>query len=130
MGQKQMIKFWWRSRSPSGYRDRFPDWSLLGDTESGINRLHCTTLQYKACTSRHRHSNYDFITSPAHDRQPRQPVMVNDIATLVRRALKEVCIVPVLLVTNCTNLVCYMALLIVYEFSKAITKRSPFLKER
>jgi len=30
-----MIKFWWRSRSPSGYRACFPDSSLLGDTESG-----------------------------------------------------------------------------------------------
>jgi len=41
------------------------------------------------------------ITSPARDRQPRQsrqPVMVNDIATVVRRALAEVCTVPVLLV--------------------------------
>jgi len=32
---EQMIKFWWRSGSPSGYRDCFPDSSLLGDTESG-----------------------------------------------------------------------------------------------
>ena len=32
---EQMIKFQWRSGSPSGYRDCFPDSSLLGDTESG-----------------------------------------------------------------------------------------------
>jgi len=33
----QKIKFRWRSGSPSvcGYRDCFPDSSLLGDTESG-----------------------------------------------------------------------------------------------
>jgi len=42
---EQMIKFWWRSRSPSGYRDCFPDSSILGDTESGINRLRYATLQ-------------------------------------------------------------------------------------
>jgi len=41
----------------------------LGDMESGINRLLCATLQCTACTSRHRHSNYDVTTSPAHDRQ-------------------------------------------------------------
>jgi len=69
---EQMFKFWWRSGSLSGYRDCFPDLSLLGDTESGINRLRCTTLQCTACTSRHRHSNYDVIASPAHSRQPRQ----------------------------------------------------------
>jgi len=62
---EETIKFWWRSRSPSGYRDCFPDSSLLGDTESGINRLRCATLQCTACASRHRHSNYNVITSPA-----------------------------------------------------------------
>jgi len=36
-----MIKFWWRSGSPSGCRDCFPDSSLFGGTESGINRLRC-----------------------------------------------------------------------------------------
>jgi len=29
-----------------------------------INRLHCIMLQCTACTSRHRHSNCDVITSP------------------------------------------------------------------
>jgi len=59
---EQMIKFWWGSGSPSGYRDCFPNSSSLGDTESGIN---CMMLQCTACTSRHHHSNYDIITSPA-----------------------------------------------------------------
>ena len=60
---EQMVKFRWRSGSLSGYRGCFLDSSLLGDTESGINRLHCATLQCTACTSRHRHNNYDVITS-------------------------------------------------------------------
>jgi len=34
---EEMIKFWWRFGSPSGYRDYFPDSSFLGDTESGMN---------------------------------------------------------------------------------------------
>jgi len=33
MANEQMIKFWWRSGSPS-YRNCFPDPSLLGSTES------------------------------------------------------------------------------------------------
>jgi len=38
---EQTITFWWRSGSPSGYRDCFPDSSLLGDTEvvNGVNLL-------------------------------------------------------------------------------------------
>ena len=32
---EQMTKFWWQSGSPPGYRDCFPDSSLLGDMESG-----------------------------------------------------------------------------------------------
>jgi len=35
----------------------------------GINRQQCAMLQCRACTSRYRHSNYDVITSAAHDRQ-------------------------------------------------------------
>jgi len=69
---EQMIKFWWWSGSLSEYRDCFPDLSLLGDTESGISWLRCTTLQCGVCTSRHCISNYDVITSPSHDRQPWQ----------------------------------------------------------
>jgi len=63
--ERIMIKFSWRSGSTSEYRDCFPGSSLLGDTESGINRLRCATLQCWACTSRHRHSNYDVIRLPA-----------------------------------------------------------------
>jgi len=72
---EQMTKFWWRSGSPSRYKrykDCFPDSSLSRDTESGINRLRCATLQCTACPSMHRHSNYDVITSPAPERQQRQ----------------------------------------------------------
>jgi len=54
---EQMIKVWWRSGSTSGFTDCFPDWTVLGDTESCINRLRCATLQCRPCTSRHRHSN-------------------------------------------------------------------------
>ena len=59
---EQLIKFWWRSRSPSGYRDCFPDLSLLGDTESGINRLRSVTMQFRACIGRHCNSNYDSMS--------------------------------------------------------------------
>jgi len=41
---EQLIKFWWRSGSLSGCRDRFPDSSLLADMEGGINQLRCATL--------------------------------------------------------------------------------------
>ena len=87
---EQMITFLWRSGSPYVCSDCFPDSSLLGDTESGINWLHSATLQCRACSSRHRHSSYDIITSPAHDRQPRHG----------SHALAEVCTVPALLVLN------------------------------
>jgi len=46
---EQLIKFWWRSGSPPGYRDRFPDSILLLDSEASVR------------------CNYDVITSPAHD---------------------------------------------------------------
>ena len=85
--QMIMITFWWRSGSPSGYRDCFPDSSQLGDTESRINRLHCATWQYRACTSRHHHSNYGVTTSPAYDSHD-------------RHALAEVGTVPMLLVRS------------------------------
>jgi len=66
---EQMIKFWWRSGSPSlsGIVFRIRHYLDKTYTESGINQLRCATLQWKA-----RHSNDDVITSPAHDRQPRQ----------------------------------------------------------
>jgi len=92
---KKLVKFWWRSGSPSLYRDCFRDSSILGDTESGINRLRCSTLQCRACTSRRRHSNYDVVTSLRH-----RPTTDSgtDIATLLRRVLAEVCTAPMLLV--------------------------------
>ena len=88
-GPMNKLKCWWRSGSPCGYRDCFPESSLSGDTETGINRLRCTTPCTAASRSavgwyhipylpivttpenniRHRHSNYDVITSPAHDRE-------------------------------------------------------------
>jgi len=34
LANEQMVKFWWRSASPSGYWDCFPDSMLLGDRES------------------------------------------------------------------------------------------------
>jgi len=67
-GNEQTIKFRWWSGSSSGYGDCFLDSSLLGHTESRIKRLCCAMLQCWACTSRHRHSNYDVITSPAFGR--------------------------------------------------------------
>jgi len=91
---QQTIKFCWWSGSPSGYRDCFfSDSSLLGDTESGINRLRCSTLQCTACTSRHRHSNYDT--------GPRQRDWYRD--TGKTGALAEVCTAPVLLVLYFTE---------------------------
>jgi len=54
-GKEQIIKFRW----DRGYMDCFSDLSLLGDTESGTNRLPFATLQSRACTSSHRHSNSD-----------------------------------------------------------------------
>jgi len=96
---EQMRKFWWRSGSPSGYRDCFPDSSLLGDTESGTNRLRCATLQCRACTSRHRHTMHRY---PSLRHRPTTD-SGTDITTLVRRALAEVCTVPVLLVGTVKN---------------------------
>jgi len=54
----------------------------IGRYGKWFNRLRCAMLQSRACTSRHRHSNYDVITSPA---------------------LTEVCTVPVLLVLRWNN---------------------------
>jgi len=58
--------------NPDHRLDCFLDSSPLGDTESGINRLCCATLQCTACTSRHCYSNYDVIMSLPDDRQLRQ----------------------------------------------------------
>ena len=59
----------------SGYRDCFPDSSLLGDTESGINRLHCATLQCWA------------------------GITIATVTSLRHRPLAEVCTVAVFLAT-------------------------------
>jgi len=72
-GPMNKLKCWWRSGSPCGYRDCFPDSSLLRDTESGINRLRCATLQYWACA-------------------------VATMTSLRHQPLAEVCTVTVLLV--------------------------------
>ena len=91
---EQLIKFWWWSGSPSGYRDCFPDSSLLGDKWYEPTALNDVAV---------------------HDMQPagiaiatmmllrHQPMTYNktDITTLARRALAEVCTDPVLLVSYC-----------------------------
>jgi len=67
MGSEQMIKVWSRSGSPSGYRDCFPDSSLLEIRKVVING----------------HKSAAYTDSPD--------------AALVRRALAEECTVPVLI---------------------------------
>jgi len=78
---EQMIKFWWQSASLSGYRDCFPDSSLLGDTESDIDRLQlrCARLQ---------------------SRDALAGIAVATMTSLRHRPLAGVCIVPVILVTS------------------------------
>ena len=49
---EQMFKCRWRSGSPSGYRDCFPDLSLLRDTESDINLLLILIRQMTALVRR------------------------------------------------------------------------------
>ena len=87
----------------------FPPSTLLGDTETGTSGLHCATPQCTACTSRHRHSNYDVITSPAYD----------------RRALAEVCTYfPVLPVIACiatnTRSFCFEFAIVIRVYSGCI----------
>ena len=74
---EQMIKFWWWSISPSGYRDCFLDSSLYGDTENGINRLRCAAQRSSA---RHALAGITVVT----------------MTSLHHWPLVEVCIVPVL----------------------------------
>ena len=71
-----MIKFWWRSGSPSGYWDCFPD-SLLGDTENGI-----TDCAARRCSARHALAGIAIATS----------------TSLRLHPFAEVCTVPLLLV--------------------------------
>ena len=86
---EQLIKFWWRSGSPPGYRDCFPDSVLLWDRES-LTALQLTSLRHRPtiawlCCTQPRCTQY--AVSFAHN-----------IARLVRRGLTEVCTVPLLLV--------------------------------
>jgi len=78
MGHYTKVKFLWRSGSPSGYTDCFPDSSLLGDTESGISRLRCATLQCRAGIA----------------------IATRPITLLRHRPLTEVYTVPVLLLLH------------------------------
>jgi len=43
-------------------------WEIRKVVLTGCAARRC--MQCRACTIRHRHNNYDVITSPAHDRQP------------------------------------------------------------
>jgi len=79
---EQTIKFCGRSGSPPGIVFRMRHYREIRKVGRTINRLCCAMRQCRASTSRHRHSNYNVITSPAHDRRP----------------LAEVCTVSVLLV--------------------------------
>ena len=73
---EQIIKFLWRSGSPSGYRDCFPDWSLLGHTRKRLTDINLLLI------------------------------LIRQMAALVRRALAEVCTAPMLLVccSRCSRL--------------------------
>jgi len=67
---EKMIKFWWRSGSPSGYRDCFrirQYWEIRKVISTQRSRLilQPTAPRDAAVLGRHRHSNYDVITSPA-----------------------------------------------------------------
>jgi len=59
---EQPIKFWWRSGSPSGYRDCFQNSTLFGRYAKWYQP---TALYDAAVLVRHCHSNYDVITSLA-----------------------------------------------------------------
>ena len=86
---EQMINFWWQSRSLSGYRDCFPNSSLLGDM-----KVVSTDCAARRCSAGHALSGIataTTITSLHH--WPKTD-------SHVRRALAEVCTVPVLLVTS------------------------------
>ena len=82
---EQMIKFWWRSGSRSGYSDCFLDSSLLGDTESDINRLRCATL-------RCRHALAGIAIATMTSLRHRSTTDSHD-----RRALAEICTAPVVI---------------------------------
>jgi len=89
-----MIKYWWRSESPSGYRDCFPDSSLFGDTESGTVSTDCAA---RRCSARHALAGIAIATVTSLRHRPTTD-------SHGRRALVEVCPVPVLLVQVCYRL--------------------------
>jgi len=63
---EQMIDFWWR------YGRRLGTWIVFRIRhEKSINRLRCAMLHVSVHALQCRHSNYDVITSPAVNRQPR-----------------------------------------------------------
>jgi len=85
------IKFWWRSGSPSGYRDCFPVrhyWEIWKVVSSD-----CAA---RRCSARHALASVVIATMTSLRHRPTTD-SGTDIATLVRRALAEVCTVPVLL---------------------------------
>jgi len=66
---EQTVKSWWRSGSRSGYRIVFRIrhyWERYG---KWYQPTALRDVAVQACPSRHSHSNYGVITSPAHDRQ-------------------------------------------------------------
>jgi len=102
---EQMIFIWVAIRITVWINGLFPYLSLLGDMESGINRLHCAKLHCRACTSRHCHSNYDVIMSLAHD----------------RRVLVEVCTVAVLVVmATLWNTACHFIFALWFRSSSSL----------
>jgi len=76
--------------SPSGYRDCFSDWSLFGNTVS-------TDCAARRCSAGHAPADIAIATMTSLRHRPTTD-SGNDIATLVRRALAEVCTVAVFLV--------------------------------
>ena len=91
----KMIKFWWRSGSPSGYRDCFPDSSLYWQ----IRKVVSTDCAARCCSAGHALAAavaIETVTSLRH----RPTTNGHDI-----RALAEVCTVPVpLVITFCVSL--------------------------
>jgi len=97
---EQLIKFWWRSGSPPGYRDCFPDSVLLRDRES-LTALQLTSLHHRPTIAQQQLR----CTQP---RCTHYPVsLAHNIARLVRQGLAEVCTVPVLLVVVNTSQVIF-----------------------
>jgi len=90
-----------------------------------IRKVLSTDCTVRPCSAgRHNHSNYDVITSPA-----LRPMTDNgtDIARLVRRALAEVCTVPVLPVSSLLMIVftvrCYASTVYAVAVYPSVTSR-------